>query len=78
MDMAMSVTIEIDPPGLLPQLLSGLRAAGCLTQRVSSYACRVFPAPDVDHEAALCELRFYVRAWALRHGDVAVSVQSDT
>jgi hypothetical protein len=74
----MSVTIEIDPPRLLPQLLSGLLAAGCMAQRVSAHACRVVPAPDVERDAALCELRFYVRAWALRHGDVAVSVWSDT
>jgi hypothetical protein len=74
----MSVTVEIDPPKLLPQLLAGLRAAGCMTQRISSHACRVVPTPGVDRDAALCELRFYVRAWALRHGDVAVSVSSDT
>ena len=73
----MSVTIEIAAPRLLPQLLSGLRAAGCLTQRISSHACRVVPAPDIDLDTAVCELRFYVRAWALRHGDVAVSVSSD-
>ena len=78
MDIAVSVTIEIDPPRLLPQLLSGLRAAGCLTQRISCHACRVFPTPHLDLDTALCELRFYVRAWALRHGDVAVSVSSDT
>ena len=74
----MSVTVTIDRPRLLPQLLAGLNAAGCLTQRISSHAFRVVPAPDVDRDAALCELRFYVRAWALRHGDVAVSVSSDT
>jgi hypothetical protein len=75
--MAVSVTIEIDAPRLLPELLSGLRAAGCLAQRISTYACRVVPAPEVDRDAAVCDLRFYVRAWALRHGDVAVSVSSD-
>jgi len=77
MDRAVSVTIEISAPRLLPQLLAGLRAAGCLTQRISSNACRVFHAPADDRDVALCELRFYVRAWALRHGDVAVSVSSD-
>jgi hypothetical protein len=73
----MIVTIKIDAPRLLPQLLAGLIGVGCLTQRVSSHACRVLLAPDVDRDEALCELRFYVRAWALRHGDVAVSVSSD-
>ena len=74
----MSVTVTIDRPRLLPELLAGLRAAGCLTQPIGSYACRVVPPADADRDAALRELRFYVRAWALRHGDVAVSVSSDT
>jgi outer membrane PBP1 activator LpoA protein len=74
----MSVTIKIDTPKLLPQLLASLIAAGCLTQRVSSHACRVVHPPDVDPDTLLRELRFYARAWALRHGDVAVCVSSDT
>jgi hypothetical protein len=75
MEGPMSVTIEIDTPRLLPQLLAGLKAGGCTTQRINAHACRVLHGPGVDEYAALCELRFYVRAWAMRHGDVAVSVR---
>ena len=74
MVMPMSVTIEINTPELLPQLLDGLRAGGCSAQLINSHACRVAYAPGVDVNAAVCELRFYVRAWAMRHGDVAVTV----
>jgi hypothetical protein len=71
------VTIEIDLPHLLPQLMAGLRAGGCSAEPISSRACRVLYAQGIDRNAALCELRFYVRAWAMQHGDVGVSVWPD-
>jgi hypothetical protein len=44
---------------------------------INSRACRVILAPGVDERAEVCQLRFYVRAWALRYGDVALSVRPD-
>jgi hypothetical protein len=73
----MSVTIEIDAPLLLPQLLAGLRAGGCSAESVSARACRVTNGPGGGEDAELCELRFYVRAWARRAGNVGVSVRPD-
>jgi hypothetical protein len=73
----MSVTIEIDEPQLLPNLLAGLRAGGCSAELLDSHACRVLHAPGGDGDAVLSELRFYVRAWALRAGNVGASVRLD-
>ena len=74
----MSVTIEIDAPQLLPHLLTRLEAGGCSAQadqlpRLS----RGPPSRRLSADEALCELRFFVRAWAGLHGDVAVSLWPD-
>jgi hypothetical protein len=71
------VTIEIDAPLLLPQLVAGLRAGGCSAELIDARACRVTHGPGAGEDADLCELRFYVRAWARRAGNVAVSVRPD-
>jgi len=72
----MNVTIEIDSPQLLPQLVDGLKSGGCATQLINAHACRVLDPVGIDEHQALCELRFYVRAWALRH-DVTVNVSRE-
>ena len=69
--------IEIDSPRLLPQLVAGLKSGGCSTELIDKHVCRVLnPVGDDEHQA-LCELRFYVRAWALKHGNVAVSLRPE-
>ncbi|MFL5929059.1 MAG: hypothetical protein ACJ77E_19185 [Gaiellaceae bacterium] len=73
----MSVTIEIDAPQLLPHLLAGLEAGGCSAELISSHSCRVIHPQGVDEGVELLELRFYVRAWARRHGNVAVTLSPD-
>ena len=69
--------IEIDAPRLLPRLLIELWAAGFSVRPVGLRTSRVVdrrPA-DEDEAEALCELRFFLTAWAKAHGDVAVSVR---
>jgi hypothetical protein len=73
----MSVTIEIDAPQLLPNLLTRLEAGGCAAQPIGSRACRVVHTQAADTKHALCELSFFVRAWAGCHGGVAVSLTLD-
>jgi hypothetical protein len=72
----MSVTIQIDAPHLLPHLLASLEADGCLAELISSHSCRVIHPHGAREGVELLELRFYVRAWAQRHG-VAVSLFPD-
>ena len=74
-EMPMEVMIEIDAPRLLPQLLSRLSAAGFSVRPVGSHGCRVVDQRAEDADEALCELRFFLSAWARAHGDVAVSVR---
>jgi hypothetical protein len=72
----MSVTIEIDAPHLLPHLLAGLEAGGCSAELIGPHSCRVIHPQGLDEGVELLELRFYVRAWAVRHG-VRVSLSPD-
>ena len=74
--MPMEAMIEIDAPRLLPRLLIELRAAGFSVRPVGLRASRVVDRrADEDEYEALCELRFFLSAWAKAHGDVAVSVR---
>ena len=73
--MLLSVVIEIDVPGLLPQLVARLRAADCWVVPVSSHACRVVHLQAESLNVAMLELRFFAKAWASSHGDVAVNLR---
>ena len=74
--MPMEAMIELDAPRLLPRLLIELRAAGFSVRPVGLRASRVVDRrADEDAYEALCELRFFLTAWAKAHGDVAVSVR---
>jgi hypothetical protein len=70
----MEVMIEIDEPRLLPRLMYQLWAAGLSVRPVGLRAGRVVDRRAADADEALCELRFFLRAWARAHGGVVVSV----
>ena len=67
--------IEIDVPRLLPQLVDRLQAADCWVEPISSHACRVVHLQAENLNVALLELRFFAKAWAGAHGDVAVDLR---
>jgi hypothetical protein len=71
----MEAVIQIDAPRLLPHLLMRLRAAGFSVWPVGLHETRVVDRRAADADEALCELRFFLSAWARAHGDVAVSVR---
>jgi hypothetical protein len=72
----MGVTVEIEQPGLLPDLLERLAATGCTTQSVDDHVCRVVHVHAVDAAEEWYELRFFLRAWETRHG-VGVVLRPD-
>ena len=74
--MPLSVIIEIDAPRLLPQLVAGLRAADCWAEPISAQACRVVHVQAESLNEAIRELRFFAKAWAQAHGDVAVQLRA--
>jgi hypothetical protein len=76
-DSAMGVTIEIDPPHLLPQLLDRLEAGGCSAEVINGRMARVVHTEALDDDEAVRELRFFVRAWAGGHDGVSVVLQPD-
>jgi len=73
--MPLEAVIQLDAPRLLPHLLLRLRAAGFLVRPVSLHETRVVDRRVTDADEALCELRFFLSAWARAHGNVAVSVR---
>jgi hypothetical protein len=73
----MGVTIEIDPPHLLPHLLDRLEAGGCSAEVIDSRMARVVHLEAHDADEAFRELNFFVRAWAGGHGDVTVVLQPE-
>jgi hypothetical protein len=72
--MHMQAVIQIDAPLLLPHLLTRLMAAGLSARPLGLDAGHVVEWRVADPDEALCELRFFLRAWARAHGDVAVRV----
>jgi Tat protein secretion system quality control protein TatD with DNase activity len=74
--MPLSVIIEIDAPLLLPQLVARLRAADCWVEPVSEQACRVVHVHAESLNEAIWEIRFFAKAWAQAHGDVAVQLRA--
>jgi hypothetical protein len=70
-----SVIIEIDVPRLLPQLVAGLQDVDCCAEPISSQACRVVHLQAESPNVAMLELRFFAKAWAGAHGDVAVELR---
>ncbi len=61
------MTIRVSDRRLLAPLMEALRVAGCPVARVADDRCRV-TAEGADRSQAYLELRFFARAWALRHG----------
>ena len=74
---ASSVTIEIDPPDLLPHLLERLEAGGCSAEMINGRVCRVVHNDALDADEAFNEVRFFVRAWAGGQNGVTVSLQPE-
>jgi hypothetical protein len=75
----MGVTVEIAQPELLPDLVTSLAASGCLTSAVDERACRVVHIGAHDAAEELQELRFFLRAWQVRHeADVTLRPEPST
>jgi hypothetical protein len=65
------VTISIGE--LLPELIDGLRNAGCFAAPLSEHTCAVRYPRAVDDREARSEVEFFVRAWQLTQPQVAVA-----
>ena len=58
---------------LVPDLVAALAAADCLVRRLDERSCSVTMLDADGTEAALVELRFFLRAWtAARPGAAAL------
>jgi hypothetical protein len=64
----MGVTVEIEQPELLSDLVNSLAAGGCLTSPIDERVCRVVHIGAIDAAEELQELRFFLRAWQAQRG----------
>jgi hypothetical protein len=66
--------IVIDRSELTDELVRALTAGDCLCGRLTTDTLVVIHRAAVDESEARTELRFFLDAWAARHGDPAVSL----
>jgi hypothetical protein len=66
--ITLGVTVEIETPALLPDLIGRLAASGCMTNTVDDRVCRVVHLHAVDAVEEWYEIHFFLRAWQAHHG----------
>jgi hypothetical protein len=71
------VTLEIQTPALLPELVERLAANGCVARPVGKRRCHVSHPEAVDSTEELAELRFFLKAWQASRGGVALTLKPD-
>jgi hypothetical protein len=64
----------LDRPELTDALLRALTAGDCLCSRTTADTLVVIHRAAVDEAEARTELRFFLGAWAARHGDPSLSL----
>jgi len=64
------LTVLVDRPELLEDLILSLRRGGCPARRTGPRSCSVEHTSAVDEREARIELAFFLRAWRARHGGV--------
>jgi hypothetical protein len=71
---AVPLHVALDRPALLEELILALTAGDCLCTRTAADTLVVIHRAAVDESEARIELRFFLDAWAARHGDPFVSL----
>ena len=61
--------IRLRNPDLARDLVETLREAECVVEVVDDVTCRVACEEAGDRHQAALEMRFFLRAWQLKHGD---------
>ena len=65
-----SLRVRVSRPELSDELLEALTAGACVCARLDHRTMLVVHREAVDEVEARLELRFFLRAWEHRHGDV--------
>jgi hypothetical protein len=66
--------VVLERPELTEELARALTAGDCLCSRMTADTLVVIHRAAVDESEARTELRFFLDAWAARHGDPSVSL----
>lgn len=66
--------VVLECPELTEELMRALTSGECLCGRLTTDTLVVIHRAAVDESEARTELRFFLDAWAARHGDPAVSL----
>ncbi len=70
----MPIHVRIDAPALLPELIESFLRNRCVAQPVGDNSCLVIHVDAHHGGEAWREVLFFVRAWGIRHPDVAAVV----
>ena len=69
-----ALTIHLNRPDVVEELVASFRKSGCVARRVGSFACRVVHTAARDEVEARTEIAFFLRAWLGRHPEVEASL----
>jgi hypothetical protein len=61
------LTVHVDDPECVPELLAALRRSGCRARQIGPTVCRVVHSAALDEREARVELAFFLRAWEAGH-----------
>jgi hypothetical protein len=66
-DPVKALTIHVNRPDLVEELVISFRRSGCTARRIGLLSCAVEHAAALDEREARVEVTFFLRAWQARH-----------
>jgi hypothetical protein len=70
----MALEVRVSDPSLLADVVASFSGNACVAYPVGRHSCLVVHVHAASTEEALQEVRFFLRAWELRHPGVSASV----
>jgi hypothetical protein len=68
------LTVNVNRPELVDDLVRALRQSGCRVRRTGEWSCAVEHLDAVDEHEARVEVTFFLRAWQAHHACAQAAV----
>ena len=68
------LTVHVNRPELVEDLVRGLRRSGCRVRRTGPWSCAVEHVEAANENEARVEVTFFLRAWQSRHASAQAAV----